>query len=193
MNGMKLSGKRQSCFSKCLLYSIFLLAILFLFTPSVWAADTYEVGSLYQFQSRIGSFADGDTIKLTADITDSQNYAGNFDGKSITIDLNGHSLNMGMIVVDNCGSISVVNSNFIDGNKMTVGVHLTANGGSTIASADDGVLYVSNGAVTASGSGSKIAVDKVTTNSYGVKAENGGEVTVNEDVIINTANSAVLG
>lgn len=73
---------------------LFLVAAFALFVPSVLAAEL-TASTDAELINAFATAADGDTIKLTADIENHQGGSSALmvkDGKSITLDLNGHNL-----------------------------------------------------------------------------------------------------
>lgn len=73
---------------------LFLVAAFALFVPSVMAA-TKDVSTSEELKNAISDAASGDTIKLTADITDDSlaDFAYSVkDNKELTVDMNGHNI-----------------------------------------------------------------------------------------------------
>lgn len=155
------------------------------------AGTEYQVGDASALNTRINALQSGDILKLTADISlTGNNYSTQFDGKTVTFDLNGHNLGIGNITIGSGGNLSVI------GGVMTVS-GLTANNGGVIGTASGGVLNVNGtqygGGVTATGLGSIVTVNNVQSSSYAVTVSDGGSVTVNGNITVNTSYSGVYG
>lgn len=169
------TGKYYHLIRRYAFFAIFFAAIFFLM-PLKADAATWEVDSPSSFGTNLGNFkngaagyASGDTFKLTADIT----YTGNIylDAKELNIDLNGYTLTLSN------NDISVDNGAVIN----------------TVGEGEFNIDSPNYGRVNANGAGSALTVSNIISSTYGAVASNGGTITVNGDITVNTSLLSVAG
>jgi len=157
-----------------LLAAVMVLGLAAVMPITAHAATTIEVGTLTAFHNAITNAADGDTIRLTANI----DYDGgiSIEHKTITLDLSGKTLNVlnGLVVED--GGFLLANP---------------ASGQFNVDFVDaepDSAVYVTNVAYTgdedacvvaAFGGSEVIVYGNVTSATRGAYAGFGGKITIN--------------
>lgn len=170
--------------SRKALPSILIISFVLLFMPKPALAIDYGVGNAGELSIALGKIADGDTIRLTADIDFSGYIA--VSGKSVTFDLNGHTLNVtnsagngldvgsgGVVNVTGSGALNAASS-AADG----YGVNAHNGGRATVTNASaTGTNGIGAHAINA-GSFVHVTGSAISSDNIGALARNEGSVTV---------------